>query len=261
MSRGSGNVLLAALLAAGRIAQAQQTTPAVAAGPPGAQEAASHEVLRDLARLEVLLQSHAVEARTARLAVGSIFIATGLAAVPLGIVAEPSWQQDYGLGLWVSGALLLGFGAAALFLENPLEVLDRDFQATATTLPPAARLAFGTRGLASVAASAQTARVVGAIVDFAAAGVRVGLGIGQLVSASNNVGSDRSNLQVGGVSSLTLGALVVGAGVVQLVLPSPAETAYAAYQSGGSPPLQGMRISAGVAPVHGGAVVGLGGRF
>jgi hypothetical protein len=259
MSSPSG-ILLVALLAAGGTAFAQEAPPP--AGEEGAcQEASPPEVARDLARLDALLQSHAAEAHTARLAVGSVFIATGLAAVPLGIVAETSWQQDYGLGLWVSGALLIGFGTAALFLESPLEALDRDFRASATTLSPTARLAFGTRALASVAASARTARVVGAIIDFAAAGLLAGIGVGQLVSASNNVGTDRTNLQVGAASSLTLGALVLGAGVVQLVLPSPAETAYATYQSGVGPQTRGVHVSGGVLPVHGGAVLGLGGTF
>jgi hypothetical protein len=258
MSTGSCSVVVAATLALAGAARAQE------AAPPASEvtaERVSPEVTRDLARLDALIQSHSAEARTTRLALGSVFIATGLAAVPLGIVAETSWQQDYGLGLWVSGALFLGFGATAFLLENPLETLNRDFQASAATLPPAARLAFGTRGLASVAASAQTGRMVGAIIDFVAAGVFVAVGIGELVSATNNVGSNRTNLQVAGASSLVLAALFTGGGAVQLVLPSPAETAYAVYQSGRGPGTAGVRLSGGVVPVHGGAMVGLGGAF
>src|SRR5450631_4602662 len=109
MSTGIG-VLLAAMLATAGAARAQETAPSLSGVP---SERVSPEVTRDLARLDALIQSHSVEARTTRLALGSVFIATGLAAVPLGIVAETSWQQDYGLGLWVSGAIFLGFGAAA----------------------------------------------------------------------------------------------------------------------------------------------------
>jgi hypothetical protein len=224
------------------------------------QGAASPEVVRDLSRLEALLPAFAAQARTSRLAVGSIFIATGLAAVPVGIVAQASWHQDYGVGLWVGGALFLGFGTLSLLWQTPLETLASDFQATAGRLAPAERVAFGAGGLSSVAAGARSGRIIGAIIDFALAGLFYGIAIGELVSASNSSGSDRTNDQSGAASSLIVGGLLTGVGVVQLVLPSPAETAYAVYASGASS-TGGVHLSGGMAPVHGGAVVGLGGTF
>jgi hypothetical protein len=218
-------------------------------------------VARDLGRLEALLPAFAAQARATRLGVGGAFIATGLAAVPVGIVAQASWHQDYGVGLWVGGALFLGVGALSLFWQTPLETLDHDFQASAATLGPAQRLAFGAGGLSSVAAGARTGRVVGAIVNFVLAGLLYAISVGQLVSASSSVGSDRTDAQSGAAASLVLGAILTGGGVVQLVLPSPAETAYAAYASGGGPGAGALHLSGGAAPVHGGAVVGLGGTF
>ena len=258
MPRQSPAVVLATVLAVAASAQAQ----GVAAPSPPAQTDAdlSPEVARDLARLEALLPAFSAQARTARLAVGGVFIATGLAAVPVGIVAEASWHQDYGIGIWVSGAILLGFGTLSLFWETPLETLNHDFQATAATLPPARRLAYGTGALSSVAASARTGRVVGAILDFVVAGLFYGIAVGELVSA-NNPGSDRANLQAGAASSFVVGALFTGVGVMQLVLPSSAETAYAVYASGAGPGTAGLHLSGGVVPVRGGAMAALGGSF
>jgi hypothetical protein len=235
----------------------------VSAPPPQVEteRPASPEVFRDLSRLEALLPAFAAQARTERLVVGSVFIATGLAAVPIGIVAQASWHQDYGIGLWVSGALFLGFGTLSLLWQTPLETLAYDFQATAGRLAPAERLAFGAGGLASVAAGARSGRKLGAVIDFLLAGLFYGIAIGELVSASNSSGSDRTDDQSGAATSFIFAGLLTGAGVVQLVLPSPAETAYAVYASGASPSAGGVHLSGGVAPVHGGAVVGLGGTF
>lgn len=228
--------------------------------PAAADAAFSADQARDLARLEALIASHAVEAHNQRLAVGSIFIATGLAAVPVGIVAQASWHQDYGVGLWVSGALLLGFGTLALLVETPLERLQTAFFATAT-MSPATRLAFGEGALANAAASAHAGRTLGAILNFAFAGLFTGIAIGQLVSAQNNTGSDRTNLQDGAATSFVAGGLFLGLAVTSLVFPTPTETAYDAYVSGKVPANPGVRLSAGVAPVHGGGVLGLHGSF
>jgi hypothetical protein len=254
----SRGVVLSTVLAVAAGAQAQER----AAPSPQTQTESdvSPEVARDLARLEVLLPAFSAQARSARLAVGGVFIATGLAAVPVGIVAETSWHEDYGIGIWVSGAILLGFGTLSLVWETPLETLNHDFQATAATLAPAQRLAYGTGALSTVAASARSARTVGAILDFVVAGLFYGIAIGELVSASNP-GADRANLQAGAASSLVVGAVFTGIGVVQLVLPSSAETAYAAYASGAGPGTPGLRLSGGVVPVRGGAMAGLGGSF
>jgi hypothetical protein len=255
----SAGVVLAAVLGVVQSAQGQGAAPVgLEAQTPGD---VSPEVARDLARLEALLPAFAAQARTGRLAVGSAFIATGLAAVPVGIVAEAAWHQDYGVGLWVGGALFLGFGTLSLLWQTPLETLDHDFQATAGRLSPAERLAFGAGGLSSVAAGARSGRMVGAIIDFVLAGLFYGIAIGELVSASNSSGSNRTDAQSGAASSLVVGGLLTGVGVVQLVLPSPAETAYAVYASGASPSTGGLHLSGGVAPVHGGAMVGLGGSF
>ncbi len=259
MERQSAGVVLGAVLALAGGARAQESTPPSPPASTGAD--VSPDVARDLARLEALLPAFAAQARTSRLAVGSIFIATGLAAVPVGIVAQASWHQDYGVGLWVSGALFLGFGTLSLLWQTPLETLAYDFQATAGRLAPAERLAFGAGGLSSVAAGARSGRTIGAIIDFALAGLFYGIAIGELVSASNSSGSDRTNAQSGAASSLIVGGLLTGVGVVQLILPSSAETAYAVYTSGASPSTGGVHLSGGVAPVHGGAVVGFGGSF
>jgi len=257
-TRGLG--LVVSLVAAGS-AQAQDT--ASTPSPEVAQVAdVSPEVARDLTRLEALLPAFAAQARNTRLAVGGIFLATGLVAVPVGIVAQASWHEDYGIGLWVGGALLLAGGTVSLLLESPLETLNRDFQASAATLAPARRLAYGAGALSSVAASARSARMVGAVIEFVCAGLFYGIAIGELVSASNNVGSDRSDLQAGAASSLVLGGLSTGLAIVQLVLPSSAETAYAAYTSGAGPDTnRGPHLSGGVAPLRGGAMLALGGRF
>jgi hypothetical protein len=260
MSRRCFGPVLAAFLVAGGRALAQQPAPPTnveTTAPPDV----SPEVARDLARLEALLPAFAAQARATRLGVGGIFIATGLAAIPVGIVAQTSWHQDYGAGFWVTGALLLGVGTLNLVWQTPLETLEHDFHASATALPPAERLAFGTGGLSSVAASAHTGRVVGAIIDFALAGLFYGIGVGALASASNGAGSNLSDAQSGAASSLVLGAILTGGGIVQLVLPSPAETAYAVYVSGRGPGAEALHLSGGVAPVRGGALVGLGGSF
>jgi type IV secretory pathway TrbD component len=249
--------LCVGLLALPPSAGAQETPPEA---QPSATATFSADQARDLARLEALIASHATEARNQRLAVGSIFLATGLAAVPVGVVAQASWHQDYGVGLWVSGALLLGFGALALFVESPLERLQTSFLATAT-LAPATRLAFGEGALANAAASAHGGRTIGAIVNFAFAGLFAGIAIGQLVSAQNNTGSDRTNLQDGAATSFVLGGLFVGLGVTSLVFETPTETAYDVYVSGKAPASPGVRLSAGVAPVHGGGILGLSGAF
>jgi hypothetical protein len=102
---------------------------------------------------------------------------------------------------------------------------------------------------------------VSAVVSFALAALTTGLAIGELVSASNTVGSERSDLQVAAVSGFILGGLFVGSGVVTLLFPTPAETAWEVYASGKAAGAPGVRLSAGVAPIHGGAMVGLGGRF
>jgi hypothetical protein len=264
MPRRSPGVVLVTVLGLAWAAQAQDVPPPVPAPAPSPQAQTqgdvSPDVARNLARLEALLPAFAAQARTTRLAVGGVFIATGLVAIPVGIVAEASWHQDYGIGLWVSGALLLGAGTLSLVWETPLETLNRDFQATAATLPPAQRLAYGTGALSSVAAGARTGRTVGAILDLVVAGVFYGIAIGELVSASNP-GSDRTNLQAAAASSFVVGAVFTGAGAVQLVLPSPAETAYAVYTAGSGPDRRGVRVSGGVVPVRGGAMVGLGGSF
>ncbi len=248
-----------ALLAVAGATQAQESP---VPNPPSPMSAdGSPETLRDLARLEALLPAFAAEARNARLAVGGAFIATGLVAVPVGIVAEASWHQDYGVGLWVGGVLLLGAGTLSLFWESPLETLNQRFQATAATMPAAQRLTYGAGALSSVAASARSARTISAILDFVFAGVFYGIAVGQLVSASNSSGSDRTDLQSAAASWLVVGGLFTGIATVQLLLPSSAETAYAVYASGGSPSTGGVHLSGGVAPVHGGAVVGLGGTF
>jgi len=156
---------------------------------------------------------------------------------------------------------LLGLGTVSLVWQSPLETLDHDFQASAATLAPAQRLAYGTGALSSVAAGARSARVVGAVLDFVCAGIFYGIAIGELVSASNNVGSDRSNLQAGAASSLIVGGIFTGLAAVQLVLPSPAETAYAAYTSGAAPGTGALHLSGGVAPLRGGAMLALGGSF
>jgi hypothetical protein len=260
MSGQSQTLVLLVTLGLADSARAQE-----AASPPAAEVASPTDVspamARDLARLEALIPAFAAQARTARLAVGGIFIATGLVAVPVGIVAQASWHEDYGIGLWVGGALLLGLGTLSLVWESPLEKLDHDFQASAATLAPAQRLAYGAGGLASVAASARSGRMVGAVLDFVCAGIFYGIAIGELVSASNNVGSDRSNLQAGAASSLMVGGIFTGLAVVQLVLPSPAETAYAVYASGAAPSTGGLHLSGGVAPLRGGGMLALGGRF
>ena len=163
MVKRSAAVVLWGVLSAGP-ARAQQVP--VPAPPAETERAVSPDVFRDLARLEALLPAFAAQARTQRLAVGGIFIATGLAAVPVGIVAQASWHQDYGVGLWVGGALFLGFGTLSLLWQTPLETLAYDFQGTAGRLAPAERLAFGAGGLASVAAGARSGRKVGAVIDF-----------------------------------------------------------------------------------------------
>ena len=255
----SAAVLGVALWAVAGAAQAEESP--VPTPPSSTSVDSSPEVMRELARLEALLPAFAAEARNARLAVGGTFIATGLVAVPVGIVAEASWHQDYGVGLWVGGALLLGAGTLSLLWESPLEALNKSFQATAATMPAAQRLTYGAEALSSVAASARTARTVSAILDFVFAGVFYGIAVGQLVSASNSTGSDRTDLQSAAASWLVVGGLFTGIATVQLLLPSSAETAYAVYASGGSPSTSGVYLSGGVAPVHGGAVVGLGGSF
>jgi len=260
MSGWTRGVVLLVSLAVPGSAQAQDalSTPSPEAARPAD---VSPDVVRDLARLEALLPAFAAQARTARLAAGGIFIATGLVAVPVGIVAQASWHEDYGIGLWVGGALLLGAGTVSLLWESPLETLNHDFQASAATLAPAQRLAYGAGALSSVAAGAHSARMVGAVIDFVCAGIFYGIAIGELVSASNDVGSDKSNLQAGAASSLILGGISTSLAVVQLVLPSSAETAYAVYSSGAAPSTGALRLSGAVAPVRGGAMVAFGGRF
>jgi len=260
MAKGWWGVLLAAFFALSETARAQDAAPEPSPGP-GSQGDVTPAMARDLARLEALLPAFAAQARAERQTAGAVFLATGLVALPVGIVADASWHQDYGVGLWVGGALFLGFGVLDFVWQTPLETLDFDFQASAATLTPAQRLAFGAGGLASVADGARRGRVVGAIIDFILAGLFYGVAVGELVSASNTSGSDATNLQSGATASLVLGGCLTGAGVVQLVLPSPAETAYAVFASGAGPGPGGFRLSGGLAPVHGGAMVGLGGAF
>jgi|GEM_PF-3692163 len=243
--------MVTAILALGGMARAQQV--------PAPADDATQGV--DLARLQALLQSHASEARTSRLTFGSLAIATGLAAVPVGIVAQAAWKQDYGIGLWVTGALLLGFGTVSLVVETPLEALDRQFRASALTLSPADQLAFGVGGLASVASGARTGRVVGAITTFVLAGIFFGLAIGEWAAAGNAVGTDKTDKQANGATALVLGGLFCGGATAQLVLPSPAETAYATYRAGQGTQGNGVHVSAGLLPLRGGGMVGVGGAF
>jgi len=251
--------MVAAILALGGTARAQGVPPPADSATPAPEASAGQTA--DLARLEALLQSHASEARTARLTFGSVAVATGLAAVPVGIVAQTSWNQQYGIGLWVTGALLLGFGTVSLVVETPLEVLDQQFRAAARTLSPADQLAFGVGGLASVASGARTSRLVGAISGLVLAGVFFGVAIGEWVAAGNAVGSDKNDKQANGATALVLGGLFCGGATAQLVLPSPAETAYAAYLSGQGTQRNGVQLSAGFVPLRGGGMVGVGGAF
>jgi hypothetical protein len=250
--RATRALLLAASLVAGA-ARAQAPPPDIGAAPPVPPLEPSVRAALDAERLAAVLATSAADSHRARMAGGFSLLTLGAAFIPVGAVAESSWNEALGIALWSNGIILVTTGMTMLILPNEIEnlagVLLSQRQIPEVWLPRAER------ALTAAAAKAESTRTWSGTFNVAIGVTAVGLGAVGMAIATNS--TDRG----WAASSVVFGAMLLGMGIDELFFPSAAERALALYREGGMPPLPPPQLSFGAAPLPGGGLVAVGGRF
>ena len=245
-------VLALGLLAAA--ARAQAPPPDIGAAPPVPPLEPSVRAALDAERLAAVLATTAADSHRARMATGFSLVTLGAAFIPVGAVAESSWNEGVGIALWSNGIVLLTTGMTLLILPNEIENLAGALLSQRQV--PEVWLPRAEQALTAAADKAASARTWSGTVNVALGVTAAGLGaVGMAISTSS---TDRG----WAASGVVFGAMLIGMGIDELFFPSAAERALALYREGGLPPMPPPpQISFGAAPLPGGGVVAVGGRF
>jgi len=250
-TRRAARALIAAACLLAKAAAAQ--APDIGAAPPPPPVEPSVRAALDAERMAAILATTAADAHRARMTGGFSLVALGAAFIPVGAVAQSSWNEELGIALWFNGILFVSTGMSMLILPNEMETLASNLlaqrQVAEVWLPRAER------ALAEAAAKSESARTWSGTFNVAIGAVSVGLGaVGMAIATSS---TDRGWAAAGAV----FGATLIGMGVGDLFFPSAAERALALYRQGGFPPPPPPPISFGAVPLPGGGAVAVGGRF
>ena len=231
---------------------ARAQTPDVGSAPPAPPLEPRMQAALDAERLAGILATTAADTERSRMAGGIAMLTLGAAAIPVGVVAQSSWNQEVGIALWFNGIVFVATGLTTVLVPNDLELLARTLLAQRQV--PELWLPRAERVLAEAAAKAERGRTWNGTFNVALGVVSVGLGaVGMAIGSSS---TDRG----WGAAGVVFGATLVGTGIGELFFPSAAERALALWREGGAPgpPVQ---LTFGAAPLPGGAAVAVGGRF
>jgi hypothetical protein len=206
----------------------------------------------DAERLAAILATTASEAERARLAGGIGLLAIGAGLIPVGVIAQSSWNQGVGIALWFTGATYATTGAVTLIFPNNAETLAAGLLSEPQI--PEVWLPRAVRALTEAAAKAESRRTVNGTIDLATGLVAVAAGAAGMATSTS------STSQGWGAAGVILGATLVGTGLGELFFPSATERALLLFREGGGTPPP-VKLSFGATPLPGGGALAVGGRF
>jgi hypothetical protein len=246
--------LTAAVLALGcsLCAASRAQTPDVGSAPPPMPVEDGLRTSLDAQRLAAILATTAAESEHARIAGGIGLLAIGAGLIPVGVIAQSSWNEGVGIALWFSGTTYAATGLATLIFQNSVEALAKSLLSEPQI--PEIWLPRAVHALTDAAARAENKRTTNGTIDLATGLAAVAAGSTGMATSSSSSGRGW------GAAGVILGATLVGAGLGELLFPSATERALLLFREGGPTPPPAT-LSFGAAPLPSGGTFFVGGRF
>lgn len=214
----------------------------------------------DPLRLLQLLRGEADRQRAQRYFGGAVGLITGGAIASAGgfMLSDSTLPKLYAYFTIGSGALVALSSLLSLFGRNGIERLVDAYEPIAedTTLPAATRLASGEQALRALAASEHSARVVAGVTSIVTGAILGGFAVYFALDTSL---SDTNRMVFGGLIGVG-GLTSIGSGVSSMTWQrGPAEIAMEHWDAARGAPhaAAGLRVTPLLAPLQGGAAVGL----
>lgn len=208
-----------------------------------------------------MFREHAEQAKSERVGEAIAKIVLGSAAIPLGVVSEIAWNNNYGTIIWISGIGVVASGALSLAFQSPFEKMAERHHVYSNENPTPREEARLMRAWGSVAEDVRSSRVTSAwtgvvvgVLLGAVGGVIVGTDIGDL---------DDQSRQDWATGLILAGAVTAGNGVAGFFVETSVERSYKAYKASvaGVQSPSSMPVQLGVAPMPGGGALVLGSTF
>lgn len=223
-------------------------------GPSAASEgrAASGAASSNPDAIFRLFQVHALHEKRIRFVGGLGGVAVG--ATALGITAALADSSSINpTPFYIMGGVTIGFGLLNFIVPSEAERIAKRYRAADSGHTAGEAEAFESE-FRTLARDAARSRKTGATFSFALAAAGIGFGVAMLGGSF-----DMPESEANAYGSIVLGTGVglVVAGVGQLVIPTPIESAYAEWEAIRGP----NTLAFSVAPTLGGAQLGLSGAF